>query len=66
MLKDVHTNPFYKPLWRRVTIVATTAIWFSVELWAGVGMWTTIAAAFCGFSLWAFLITYPKAPPTDQ
>jgi hypothetical protein len=62
MLKDIQTNPFYKPLWRRLVIVASTAIWFGVELWQGSGLWTPISAAFCGFSLWALLVAYPKAP----
>jgi hypothetical protein len=62
MLKDIHTNPFYRPLWRRLTIVASTAIWFGLELWRGDGLWAPIAAAFCGFSVWAFLAAYPKPP----
>jgi hypothetical protein len=62
MLKDIHTNPFYRPLWRRVLIVATTVIWFALEFWRGDGIWTPIAAALCGFSVWAFLVTYPKPP----
>ena len=64
MNMDVNSHPFYKPLWRRVTIIATTAIWFGVELWSNDGMWTVIAAAFFGYSVWAFLITYPKTPAT--
>jgi hypothetical protein len=60
MLKDIHTNAFYKPLWRRILIVAATAAWFGVELWHGGGMWMTIAGAFSGFAIWAMLISYPK------
>ena len=66
MFKDIQTNSFYKPLWRRIVIVATTAIWFGLELWAKDGLWTPVAAAFCGFSVWAFLVTYPKTPPTNN
>jgi hypothetical protein len=62
MLKDIQTNPFYRPLSRRLLIVGSTAIWFGVELWLGDGLWTPVAAAFCGFSVWALLVSYPKTP----
>ena len=59
-MSKFNDHPFYKPLWRRVTIVVTTALWFGLELWMREPMWTVIAGAFCGFSLWEFLISYPK------
>jgi hypothetical protein len=60
MLKDIRTNPFYRPLWRRIAIVASTMVWFGIELRTGSGLWTPIAAAVCGFSIWALLVSYPK------
>jgi hypothetical protein len=66
VLKDIQTNPFYRPLRRRLLIVATTIIWLGLELWSVSGLWTPIAAAICGFSIWAFLIAYPKTPPRDN
>lgn len=52
-------HPFYRPLWRRIVIVATTAIWSAFEiLYAGSGFWSVIAVAFFVYSLWTFFIAY--------
>jgi hypothetical protein len=57
----VHDHPFYKPLWRRVMIVLVTALWAGLEAFVlRDGMWTVVAGAFFAFSVWAFLISYPK------
>jgi hypothetical protein len=53
-------HPFYEPLWRRIAIVALTALWLGIELWIADGMWTVIAAAFFGYAVWGFLISYGK------
>ena len=55
-----HDHPFYRPLWRRVAIVLTTVIWAGVELYARDRFWAPIAIAACAYSVWAFLIIYPK------
>ncbi len=62
MKSGINDHPFYKPLWRRVAIIATTAIWFCFEMLVNDGMWTVIAGAFFAYSVWAFLVTYPKTP----
>ncbi len=61
MLGDLHTNPFYKPLWRRIAIVASTAIWVAFETgYSSSPFWSVIAVAMFLFCVWNFLITYPK------
>lgn len=58
-------HPFYRPLWRRLFIVVTTAAWSAFEiLHAKDGFWGVIAAAFFGYSLWTFLIAYKPPPET--
>jgi hypothetical protein len=61
MAFGVHDHPFYRPLIRRVLIVASTAIWAVVEfLYSKDGFWTVIAGALFVYCVWAFLIVYPK------
>jgi hypothetical protein len=60
-----HEHPFYRPLWRRIAIVASTIVWTSFEYFmGGSGFWTVIALAVCGYSIWTFLWTYPKDTPS--
>lgn len=59
----VHDHPFYRPLWRRIAIVATTAIWSAFEIFfSRDGFWSVIAIAVFAYCAWAFLVAY-KAPP---
>lgn len=56
-------HPFYRPLWRRIAIVATTVVWTGFELiYSRDGFWGIIALAFLAYSVWTFFITY-KPPP---
>ena len=57
----VHDHPFYKPLWRRVAVVVTVALWAAFEtFYAEDGLWTAISVATLGYSVWAFLVIFPK------
>lgn len=52
-------HPFYRPLWRRVVIVAVTAGWFGFELLAGASqMWAVIAGAVFAYTTWILLYTW--------
>lgn len=65
MKNPVAHHPFYRPLWRRIVIVVTTAVWSVIELfYAHDGFWGVIAVAFFAYSLWTFFITYKPPPET--
>jgi hypothetical protein len=64
MAFGVHDHPFYRPLIRRVIIVALTAAWAAVEaFYAKDGFWTVISVAVFAYCAWAFLLAYPKGEP---
>lgn len=63
-------HPFYRPLWRRVAIVAVVAVWAAWEvIYVKDGLWTMISVAFLGYAVWMFFITYKKPaepqPPSE-
>jgi hypothetical protein len=63
MFKDIHTHPFYRPLWRRVVIVASALVWAGFEVMHGAsGLWMVLALGVFAFCAWTMLITYPKEP----
>ena len=63
----VHDHPFYRPLWRRVAIVAVTGAWAAFELSLGnSGLWTVLGCAVFVYSVWAFLIIWKDIPPPQQ
>jgi hypothetical protein len=62
MLLGTNDHPFYKPLWRRIAIVAVTAGWALFEFYTQQsGLWIGLATAVCLYSIWTFLITFPKS-----
>jgi len=56
-VKD-HEHPFFRPLWRRIAIIAVCAGWSIFEFWNGSSMWGWIAAAFTAYAVWQFLYLY--------
>jgi hypothetical protein len=52
-------HPFYRPLWRRLAIIAVTAAWALFEVFvSGEGLWIVLSCAVFAVSLWTFLIAW--------
>jgi hypothetical protein len=54
-------HPFFRPLWRRVAIVAVCLAWAVVEFATGAPFWGTIALGFAGYAVWQFFYLYKPA-----
>ena len=63
-MKD-HEHPFFRPLWRRVAVVAVCLGWSIFEFATGASMWGTIALAFAGYAVWQFFYLY-KEPAAGE
>jgi uncharacterized membrane protein YjjB (DUF3815 family) len=60
-------HPFYKPLWRRVVIVAVIAAWLALEIYReSESLWIMIAAAMLVYAVYTFFIAWPKDAPKDD
>lgn len=60
-------HPFYKPLWRRVAIVVTVALWLAFELYQmNSGLWIALAGGMLVYAVYTFFITWPKDQPGDD
>ena len=57
-------HPFYKPLWRRIVIIAVITVWFGVEFYMGErGLWLMLAGGMLAYAVYLFLITWPNDTP---
>lgn len=54
-------HPFFKPLWRRVAIVAVCMVWAIIEFATGAPFWGTIALGFAGYGVYQFFVIYNPA-----
>lgn len=63
MIKD-NQHPFFRPLWRRVAVVAVCVIWSAVEFVAGTPFWGTLLAGMAIYGAWTFLVTYKQEDET--
>lgn len=57
-------HPFFRPLWRRVALVAFCAAWSAFEFYTGAAFWGVLAGGMAAYGAWMFLIAYPK--PEEQ
>ncbi len=63
-MKDAD-HPFFRPLWRRVALVAVCLSWAALEFYGGSQNWALIALVFAGYGAWQYLYAY-KAPEPDR
>jgi Ca2+/Na+ antiporter len=60
-------HPFYKPLWRRVAIVAVIFFWLCFEIFTGASeIWIVLALAMLAYAVYTFFLTWPKDDPKDD
>lgn len=59
-------DPFYRPRWRRIAIVAVCAGWFLFEILSGMRdpFFTPIAGGLFAYSLWVFILNWKEPPPS--
>ena len=59
-----NSHPWFRPLYRRVLIVALCFLWLVMETIADQPLWQIIAFAMLAYAIWAFLWKYE--PPEDR
>jgi hypothetical protein len=60
-------HPFYKPLWRRLLIVAVVAIWASYEIFGSKEpLWISLALGMFAYAAWAFLIGWKSDETVEK
>ena len=60
-------HPFYKPLWRRVAIVAVILFWLGFEIYhEAETIWIAIAGGLLFYAVYTFFLTWPKDAPKDD
>ena len=51
-------HPFFRPLWRRITLIAVLAGWTVVEATAGNAVWALLMAGIGIYSSYVFFIDF--------
>lgn len=60
-------HPFYKPLWRRILIVAICFFWTGIEFWFGETTWGMIFLAVAAYVACVLLIFFkPKEVAVEE
>jgi polyferredoxin len=67
LFKNEQKHPFYRPLWRRVLIVVTVALWLAFEVYQQAsGLWIALSGGMLVYAVYTFLITWPKDTAEDD
>lgn len=61
-MKD-HQHPFFRPLWRRIAVVAICVAWSIFEFASGAPYWGMIVAGFAVYAIWQFFYLYKEPVP---
>jgi hypothetical protein len=59
-------HPFFRPLWRRIAVVAVTLGWALVELSGGNTFWAILFGALGLYAAWEFFVVYDPANYEDR
>ncbi|MBZ9655282.1 DUF3329 domain-containing protein [Phyllobacterium lublinensis] len=62
MNKDSN-HPWFRPLWRRVAVVAFCVAWAIFEFATGTPFWGVLALGFAAYGVWQFFIIYDASEP---
>ncbi len=57
-------QPFFRPLWRRIAVVAVCLGWASVEFATASPFWGIVFAAIGALAVWQFFVA--PWPPDDE
>ena len=57
---------FFKPLWRRVAVLAFIAVWTIVEFSMGETMWAIMVAAIGAYGFWIFIIRFDEDESSED
>ena len=53
------SHPFYKPLWRRLTLVGVLAAWTAFEVfYTQQPLWIVVAGGLLVYTAWIFLLSW--------
>ncbi|RJG47155.1 DUF3329 domain-containing protein [Mesorhizobium sp. DCY119] len=63
MTKDSE-HPFFRPLWRRIALVAFCLVWAGIEFAMDSPTWGMIMLGFSAYAAWQYLFSYAP-PPVD-
>ena len=65
-LKENDLN-WFRPLWRRVAVVAFLTVWLAWEaIWTKETLWIVLVGAALAYSLYNFFYAFPKEEPKND
>lgn len=59
-------HPFFRPLWRRIAIVAVVLAWSVVEWVNGQTMWGVMTLLIAVYGVWVFFVKYDPGPVSGE
>ncbi|OLP54323.1 hypothetical protein BJF92_15125 [Rhizobium rhizosphaerae] len=59
-------HPFYRPLWRRVLIVAVCCAWTGLEFWNGSQAWGTMFLVVASYAFATLILFFKPKPPAAE
>ena len=61
-MTPTNRHPWFKPLYRRLAVLAVCLAWLGLEVYGGELLWALFALSVTGYAVWALFISY--RPPS--
>ncbi len=55
-------HPWFRPLWRRILVVAACLGWSGFEVWGGAPFWAILFGAVGVYAAWIFFFAWEDPP----
>lgn len=59
-------DPFFEPLWLRLTVVILAGGWSLFEFAAGETVWGMLFVGIAGIAFWGLFVTFEPRKPDDK
>lgn len=63
---NLSREPFFRPLWRRIAVVAVCLAWATFEFAGGAPFWGTLFAGIGLYAVWQLFFVYEPGPGREE
>ena len=65
-MKSDSSHPFFRPLWRRIAVLAVCFGWSAFEWANGETFWCILTLGMGAYGIWVLIINYDAGPSDNE
>ncbi|MFD2238715.1 DUF3329 domain-containing protein [Aureimonas populi] len=65
-MRNDSSHPFFRPLWRRVLVVAFCLAWSAIEWYNDQTFWGVLTLLIAAYGVWALFLNFDAGPASGE